>query len=75
MVGKEGITETVLDTFENSLIAHELVKVQVLKTCPNSIQELKIDMATETHSEIVQVIGRNIIFYRRKDKDGIKLPK
>lgn len=75
MVGKEGITENLINSLENSLVAHELVKVSVLKTAPLTMQEIKIELAAQTHSEIIQVIGKNLVLFRRKSKDGMVLPK
>ena len=75
MVGKDGISDSLIESLDNSLTAHELVKVAVLKTCPLTIQELKIELAVNTHSDIVQTIGRNIILFRHRPKDGMALPK
>ena len=74
-VGKEGMTDTLIESLENSLTAHELVKVSVLKSCPMPVQELKIEFEVATHSEIVQVIGKNVILFRHRPKDGMALPK
>ncbi len=76
-VGKDGITENLIHTVQDSLEAHELMKLNVLKTCEQSIQEVAIELARETHSEIVQTMGRVVTLYRksREKTNGIILPK
>lgn len=76
-VGKDGITENLIRTIQDSLEAHELMKLNVLKSCELTIQEVAIELARETHSEIVQTMGRVITLYRknREKNNGIVLPK
>lgn len=75
-VGREGISESLLDSLENSLNAHELVKVTVQKSCPFPMGEVKIELAADTRSEIVQVIGRSLLLYRRNPRSPVlELPK
>ena len=63
-IGKDGLNSNVLHNVHQSLEAHELIKVQVLKTCPNPLLELALDIAHHTHSDVVQTIGKTIILYR-----------
>lgn len=72
-IGKEGLNENVLDMCERSLVAHELIKVAILKNCPVTTQEIALDISAKTHAEIIHVIGRTILFYRQSDKRIIKL--
>lgn len=76
-VGKDGVTENLIATLDDALRAHELLKLKVLKTCPVSVNEAAIELARETHSEIVQHMGRIITFYRknRELEHGIVLPR
>lgn len=68
-IGKDGVTENLCKTLNDSLEAHELVKCNALKTCPVSIQQVAIDCAAATHSEIVQIIGHTFVLYRRSKKN------
>ena len=53
----------------------ELIKIKVLKTAPEDVEEIAFDLAMNTESEVVQRIGRTIVLYRRNpDKQGIILP-
>lgn len=75
-VGKNGITEQVLDLLDKALIAHELVKIEFLKTVETDPMEIALDLSSNLHAEIVQIIGRGIILYRQnKKKEIIHLSK
>lgn len=74
-VGKEGLSSNLVSTLKDSLKAHELVKLNLLKTCPDPINEVAFDLAAKTNSEIVQIIGRTMILYRRSDDGKIQLPR
>lgn len=72
-VGKEGISANLIDTLDKALEARELVKVTVLKNCDAPIREIAYDLAAGSNAEIVQSIGRAIIFYRRSKKNLMEL--
>lgn len=75
-VGKGGVTESVLFSLNETLEARELVKVKVLKNCLDEIDEVAKELADQSHAELVQVIGRNVLLYRRHPKKTmIELPK
>lgn len=75
-IGKSGISESVVNSLEEALVARELVKVRVLKNCLEEPKTVGEEMAKFTKSHLVQVIGRNLIFYRpSQDKPSIELPK
>lgn len=73
-VGKEGLSENLTHSLENSLLAHELVKVSVLKSCSVPVLEIAYDLCAATKSELVQVIGRSILLYKASEKKIITLP-
>ena len=67
-VGKDGvIPETAVNTDE-ALAAHELIKVNVQRTCLTPVREIADTIAARTHSEVVQVIGRKFVLYRYNGK-------
>lgn len=72
-IGKDGVTENMIKTIHDSLEAHELVKVSMLKTCSQQAREAAFDVASGTNSEIVQIIGRTIILYRRSKKNIMEM--
>ncbi len=68
-IGKMGLSENLIDTLEDSIIAHELVKVSLLKTSPISVNEAAVEVARLTRSEVVQIIGKTFVIYRQGDKN------
>ncbi len=73
-IGKDGVTYNLVQSLELALTAHELVKVNLLKTCPVLVREVALDLASQTNSEIVQIIGKTIVFYKKSKDQLISLP-
>ena len=75
-VGKSGVTETVLKQVEDALRARELIKINSLENTPLSPKEVAQEVSEKVKCDVVQVVGRKIILYKRNDKDPkIVLPK
>ena len=72
-VGKEEITNNLIKGLDLALEAHELIKISVLKTVGSPLNQIAFDIASATNSELIQVIGRNIVLYRESKKKIIKL--
>ncbi len=76
MVGKGGMSEQIAKQTDDALAARELVKGKVLETAGVSSREIAEQIALETNSEVVQVIGSKFVLYRRNVKEPkIELPK
>lgn len=73
-VGKDGISDALVETIGDALKARELIKVSVLKTAPADIKETAFDLARLSHSEVVQVIGRTVVLYKPAREPKILLP-
>ena len=75
-VGKKEITDTLIDMLDKALTARELIKIDVLRGAEDPIMELALDLSSRLHAEIVQVVGKVIVLYRKnKDNPKIKLKK
>lgn len=75
-IGKGGYSPEIVDELDRVLEKRELVKVQLLQNCLEDIKEMANVLSDRTHSDVVQVIGRKIVFYREsKDNKVIVLPK
>ena len=68
-LGKSGITDTSVDMFDKALTAHELIKIDVMKNVTTEIMELALDLSSKLKAEVVNVIGRTILLYRRNPKN------
>ena len=74
-IGKAGLVETVITSAADALKARELIKARVLRNCTEEPKEAFAILAEETDAELVQVIGRNALLFRRNDeKPKIELP-
>lgn len=74
-IGKAGASPEVVASVDEALAARELIKANVLDNCFEDIRELSNVISERTHSDVVQVIGRKIVFYRAAKKPVIELPK
>ena len=68
-LGKSGITDTSVDMFDKALTAHELIKIDVMKNVTTEVMELALDLSSKLKAEVVNVIGRTILLYRRNPKN------
>ncbi len=74
-VGKAGVLTAVIDGAEAALAARELIKVRVLTNSPVDPDEAIRHLAEATGAELVQVIGRNgLLFRRNSEKPKVELP-
>lgn len=71
-IGKNGLTDAVIDQINASLEDHELVKIGVLKTADMSAKTMIAEVAERTGAEPVQAIGNKIVLYRYSSKEDIK---
>ncbi len=71
-IGKEGITDNVLNGVYLLLEARELVKVKVLKNCDMDAKEIANLLAQKLEAEVVQVIGSIFILYKKSTKKDFK---
>lgn len=70
-IGKNGLTESLIEQINTSLEDHELVKIGVLKTADITAKGMIAEVASLTASEPVQAIGNKIVLYRYSQKEGI----
>ncbi len=75
-IGKSSLTPEITEAIGECLEKNELIKVAVLKNCLDDPREMAQIIADRTHSTVVQVIGKKIIFYKPdKDNPRIMLPR
>jgi len=73
-MGKEGITPEFVQGVREALEARELIKIDILQNCEEDVREASRIVSERTHSEVVQVIGRKFVLYRKsktKKGDGV----
>lgn len=75
-VGKNGISDNLIMQVNDALEAREFIKLNVLETSPEDIQEIANTLSEATNSVLVQTVGNKITLYRaRKKNSKIQLPK
>ena len=76
MIGKEGVSPTVVQSAAEAIKKRELVKVRVLQNCMDDPEAAITMLAERTNSDLVQIIGHNgLLFKRNFDAPKIELPK
>lgn len=74
-VGKGGVIDNVVESAGQALAARELIKVRVLQNSPEEPKTAIAALATATGAQLVQVIGRNGLLYKKnEEKSKIELP-
>jgi len=63
-VGHQGLTPTLVQSLDDALRTHELVKVQLNKNSDETPNALANRLGDEVGADVVQVIGRTATFYR-----------
>lgn len=71
-IGKGGINDQLIRQVDETLEKRELIKLTVLETSPESSRQAADVISDATESEVVQVIGRKFILYR-KSKENQKI--
>ena len=69
-IGKDGISDAVLEQVEESLDIHELIKGRVLDNAPQGVKNSAYELAEKTDSEVVQVIGNVFVIYRENPEES-----
>ena len=68
IVGKEGVTETVISEADTQLTARELIKGKVLESAFMSPREVSDAICEATGADGVSVIGTKFVIYRFSEK-------
>ena len=63
-IGHQGITPAILQSMDDVLRTHELVKSQVARAGALTSREAAHRMAEQVGADVVQVIGRTFTIYR-----------
>ena len=68
-VGKDGIGENLIASLSDALEARELIKITLLPAAGEDGENLAENIAELLGEEVVAVIGRKAILYRRSSRD------
>ena len=74
-IGKSSMSPELTKAIEEALDARELIKVSVLQNCADDPKEIAQIVSERTRSQVVQVIGKKIVLYKKGkgEKEKIQL--
>ena len=74
-IGKGGINENMIQQISETLEKRELIKIHILQNNFDDKNDLAIQLASSTKSEVVQIIGSMIVLYKESEENKhINLP-
>ena len=75
-IGKGGLNENLVVQLQDALEARELIKIRVLNNSDETARGIAEEIAEATGSQLIQVIGHNIVLYKKSlKKPKIELPR
>lgn len=78
-VGKEGLSEALIEATNQELLRRELIKIKLGKNSGVGKDDAGVTLSEATGSNLVQLIGKTLILYRanpkRKKEERIRLPQ
>lgn len=73
-IGKDGITDSLIQSILEAIDSRELLKVKILQNCEKEKDEVLEELSKCNEFEVVGIIGRTIILFREnKDKPAVSL--
>jgi len=68
IVGGAGVTDGVISMVDNSLAAHELIKIK-FNEYKDEIRELTSELCEKTDATLVRIIGFTVILFREAEEE------
>ena len=65
-IGKNGVTDTLIEELNKQIKANRLVKVRILKSAEEGkdVKTIAEEIADATRSTLIEVRGRTVVLYR-----------
>ncbi|ATB31103.1 ribosome assembly RNA-binding protein YhbY [Melittangium boletus] len=73
IVGQSGVSEGIIGAVNQALHDHELIKVKINEG-PEERHEAAEKLAQGAEAELVQLLGRTVLLFKKRDEDS-KFPK
>ena len=68
IVGGAGVTDGVISMVDNSLAAHELIKIK-FNEYKDEIRDLTTELCEKTDATLVRIIGFTVILFREAEEE------
>ena len=69
MIGKDGLTETVIDQIDQIIEIRELIKIKIQNNSAEDARTVAEEVARELKAEVIQVIGGIVVLYREAKEE------
>jgi RNA-binding protein len=74
-IGKEGLSASFIAAVDQALADHELIKIKLGQNAEVELDEAAATLATQTTSQVAQILGKTILLYRpHPEEPQIRLP-
>ena len=70
MISDKGLTASVIKEIDQSLKAHELIKIRIFSDEREEREKFSNEICEQTNAEQVQQIGKILVIYRRNPGDS-----
>ena len=70
-IGKDGVTDAVLESLNDAFNNKELIKINLLKTCEDDKNAVAEEITSSIKCELIQIIGKTIVLYKRNKEPKI----
>jgi RNA-binding protein len=71
-IGKGGLSDNIIEEIETVLFHNEIAKINVLKSCQSTAQELLEQVCERIGCESISQLGNKFVVYKRSDKKDIE---
>lgn len=71
-IGKNGLTESLIQEIDEQLEAKELIKINVLKNADLGAKDVIAEVAESVNAQPVQALGNKITLYRVSKRKDVK---
>ncbi|MEJ6951874.1 ribosome assembly RNA-binding protein YhbY [Natronospora cellulosivora (SeqCode)] len=68
-IGKDGISDGVIEQVDAALDDHELIKGRILNNSMEDVRDAANQLADKTEAEVVQTIGNVFVIFRRNNEE------
>ncbi len=74
IIGKNGLTKSVLDEIDCALKSHELIKIKVASGEKDEREAMLDTICSDLAAHPVKHIGKTLVIYRQAEKPQLVLP-
>ncbi|MBR8701191.1 RNA-binding protein YhbY [Fusobacterium sp. DD29] len=73
-IGKDGITDNLIQSILDAIDSRELIKVKILQNCEEEKQKIMDELSQRREFQVVGMIGKTIILFKEnKEKPVVSL--